>query len=311
MKQFKVQFDNVSEARQKRQSILKKMDILDKQKVILTMEVESFHKTLLEEEKDVEKLEKVTFSSIINTILNTKVEKLEKEKEELYAARLKYEKLKDEYNQVIRWHDELKGKLVQYETAEHDYMVLIEEMTAYIEERNPKEAEKLQNLMDQRTQFENERISLNEALTEGEEVLKELNDAKRYLEKARDWGEYDLSGGGLVATIKKYHYLDEAQEILHKIQWGLRKFHNALKKLGFHQDKEIESFLKVSDYWIDGIFVDYSLQSAIIKLVNSMNDLIVEILSIDESLRREVGNSQKKKDAMKVAMDHFFERISE
>lgn len=311
MKRFKERFDDVTIARQKRQSILKKMEILDKQKVILAMELESFHKTLLEEEKDVEKLESITFSSIINTILNTKVEKLEKEKEELYAAQLKYETLKDEYNQVIRWHDELKGKLHEFDTAENDYMVLIEEMTVVIEKRNPEKAEELQNLMDKRSLFEKEQISLNEALIEGEEVLKELNDAKKYLEKARDWGEYDLSGGGLVATIKKYHYLDEAQEILHKIQWGLRKFHNALQKLGFRQDKEIESFLKVSEYWIDGIFIDYSLQSAIIKLIDSMKDLIIEILSIDESLRKDVANSQKKKEAMKVAMDQFFERLSE
>ncbi len=150
-------------------------------------------------------------------------------------------------------------------------------------------------MLEQRYHYEKERISLSEALGEGEEVLKKLNETKKYMVKAKDWGEYDMSGGGLVATMKKYHYLDEAQELLHHIQWALRKFHNALNHLGMHQDKEIEKFLSVSDYWIDGIFLDYSLQSAIIKLVDSINELIVEVLKIDEELRKEASISANKR----------------
>ena len=265
MEKFRKRFTQITELRQKRHNIIKKIEMLDKQKIILALEIESMQKELIEEKHDVDDLEKVTWASIINTLLNSKMEKLEQEKVDLYAAQLKYETSKDNFNHIIREYDVLKAELKSYESVEHDYQHLLDEMTSDIVEKAPNEAVKLSELMEQRYQFEKERISLYEALKEGEEVLKKLNESKRYLVKAKDRGEYDLSGGGLVATMKKYHYLDEAQELLHRVQWGLRKFHNALEPLGFHQDKEVAKFLNVSEYWIDGIFIDYALQSAIIK----------------------------------------------
>ncbi|MBN2222066.1 MAG: hypothetical protein JW708_07605, partial [Vallitaleaceae bacterium] len=109
-----------------------------------------------------------------------------------------------------------------------------------------------------------------------------------------------------VATIKRYHYLDEAQELIHKIHWGLSKYHRTLEQLGVHQDKGIEEFLKVPDYFIDGIFLDYTLQPAIVKLIDSINELIVEIIGIDEAIRKEARNSEKKKEAIEISIDQLF-----
>lgn len=310
MDEFKKRFTQITELRQSRHNVMKKLEMLDKQKVILALEIESMQKELVEEKHDVDKLERVTWSSIVNTLLNSKLQKLEEEKHDLYVAQLKYSDTKDEYNRVIREYEILKAELQSYDTVEHEYQHLLDDMTQNIVEKEPYEAVKLAELLEQRYLFEKERISLNEALKEGEEVLKKLNEAKRYLVKAKDWGEYDLSGGGLVATMKKYHYLDEAQELLHRVSWGLRKFHNSLEPVGLTGDDEVKKFLNVSDYWIDGIFIDYALQSAIIKLVDFINNIIVEVLGIDEKLRKELANSAQKKSAIDGAMDHFFERMS-
>jgi len=308
---YRNRFTHITKKRQKRYNLIEKSELLEKQKVMIALEIESEQKMLLEEKNGLSRLESATWSSTINSILNSKIEKIEQERAKLYTDQLKFEQLKDNYNHVIREYDHLKNQLKQYDGVEHEYQLLLEEIAKGVVNQDTDEAKKLTALLQQSSEFENERISLHEALREGVEVLKKLNDAKSYMNKAKNWGEYDLSGGGIAATVEEYHYLDEAQEILRNVQWGLRKFHNALNQLGLHEDKEISKFLKISDYWIDGIFIELSLQSAIKKLIESINDLIYEVMKIDETLRKEEVNSEKKKEAMELSLDEFFNVINQ
>lgn len=311
METYRNRFTHITKKRQKRYNLIEKSELLEKQKVMIALEIESEQKMLLEEKNGLSRLESATWSSTINSILNSKIEKIEQERAKLYTDQLKFEQLKDNYNHVIREYDHLKNQLKQYDGVEHEYQLLLEEIAKGVVNQDTDEAKKLTALLQQSSEFENERISLHEALREGVEVLKKLNDAKSYMNKAKNWGEYDLSGGGIAATVEEYHYLDEAQEILRNVQWGLRKFHNALNQLGLHEDKEISKFLKISDYWIDGIFIELSLQSAIKKLIESINDLIYEVMKIDETLRKEEVNSEKKKEAMELSLDEFFNVINQ
>jgi len=310
MEKYKEKLTVITRDRQTRQNIINKIERLEKQKTLLSLEIETRSKDLLKEQDELNALEKITLSSVVNAILKSKMEKLAKEKEQYYVECLKYERQKDELSRITREHEHLKNALKDFDTVEEDYQALLFDIRERIQKNNIGEAEKLDGLLEQRDLFEKEHLALKEALMESEEVLEQLHVAKKYLKKAKEWGEYDLSGGGLVATMKEFEYLDEAQELLHHIQWGIRKFHNALDTLGVHQDMEIKRILSVSDYWLNGVFKDYSLQSAIIKLMDSMNKLIVEILKIDERLRQEELKNITKKENMQVALDHFFDRIN-
>ena len=303
-------FISITEKRQKKHAIERRLEMMEKQRTFLLMEMESMSLQLKEEEQEVEEFESVTLSSVINALLSNKIEKLEKEKEELYIAKIKLEKLKDEFKRNQHEFEEMRKELQTYSQIEYAYESIIEEVTNQIIENNAEAVQELEGLIKRRYEFEKERLEQNEAIQEGTTILKELNSSKVYLEKARDWGEYDSAGVGLVATIKRYHYLDEAQELIHKIHWGLSKYHRTLEQLGVHQDKGIEEFLKVPDYFIDGIFLDYTLQPAIVKLIDSINELIVEIIGIDEAIRKEARNSEKKKEAIEISIDQLFAKYA-
>jgi hypothetical protein len=311
MNQFKEALQVLNTKRQQRDSILQRIELFEKQKVVIWFELEQYVKLVQEEERDVIFLESLTLSSIINSILLNKVETLEREKKILYANQIKEVKLKEELKHINEALNQLNNELETYASIDAEYRLLTEEMTMNILVNNLAKAKILDSLFKQRSEYERERIHLHESLNEGEEMLKRLDATKIYLIKAQNIGNYSSSDIGIMTEVKMYHNLDEAQELLHDIQWGLRKFHNALHSLGWHQENEIEQFLKASDYWIDGIFEDYPLKSAITKLIDNMNTLIVDILQIDQQLRKGIENSLSMKEAVEKSIETFFDELIE
>lgn len=310
MKKFKDALNDLALKRQQRDSILQKIDLFDKQKVVVWFELEHLTKQVQEEAFDVDYLESLTLTSIINSILQNKIETLDREKEILYASQLKVVKLNDELNHINDEINVLKKELQKYDTIDESYRQLTEEMTMTLLSKYEDKAADLSGFFKQRSEYERERIHLHESLNEGEEMIKRLDETKKYLLKAKNIGTYTSTDIGVMTNVKIYHNLDEAQELLHHIQWGLRKFHNALISLGWHQEKDISQFLKASDYWIDGIFEDYNLQAAITKLIDNINELMVDILKIDQQLRKGIENSLSKKEAIDMSIEHFFDELT-
>lgn len=74
-----------------------------------------------------------------------------------------------------------------------------------------------------------------------------------------------MMGGGLITTMAKHSKLDEANERVNTAQALLKRFHRELKDLGEFPDMSIDigSFLGFADYFFDGFFADWAVQSRI------------------------------------------------
>ncbi len=94
---------------------------------------------------------------------------------------------------------------------------------------------------------------MREVVSEGEWLITEVNVARENLEKAKAFWE-KTSEGNVLSAIKEYKYIDEAQNTINKIQWGLRKFHNALNRIKLYNDEEVKHFLSMPDEWIRKAF---------------------------------------------------------
>lgn len=311
MNQFREYLNKITEERQQRDSIIQKIELLERQKVVLLFELDTYTKRVNEEVVDVNYLETLTLSSIVNSILQNKLETLEREKEHLYTDQFKVVKINDE---ILRINNELgllQSALEAYKSVDDKYRRLTEEMTQFMLNKESSKAIKLDQLFKQRGEYERERIYLHESLNEGEDMLKRLDETKKYLLKAKKLDLYTETDVGLMTNVKIYHYLDEAQEMLHQIQWGLRKYYNALTSLGWHEEAELQGFMSASDYWIDGIFSDNDLKTAVNKLIDNMNEMMVDILKINQQLRKGIENSKAKKAATDMTIESFFEELTE
>ncbi|NDL66354.1 hypothetical protein [Anaerotalea alkaliphila] len=307
MRALNARLNELNQKRHERDVLSKRLEQLGRQKLLLAMRLEALQNELKEEKSNLETLEKVTFSSVVNALLSGKVEKLEAEKEKVYKDQLKYEQTKDEYNQLLRELDYLSGKLREYDAVEQSYLHVVADVEKQILKYKPSEAASLRVILGEKESHEKEIRQCQEAINLATEVLSELNMTRKNLEKAKLWGDYDVSGGGTVATIQKYAYLDEAQEQLHKIQWMLRKYHNELEGLWMKRivDMEVGSFLEVADDWIEGVFEDRSIPNAVQKLLDSLDKLIAKVLEVDEAMRKTSGEAREKLEMVDGKLETF------
>ena len=85
--------------KQRLEEILNKLEM---QRSLLKNKVDELAKILAKEQKDVEKIEGVSLSSIFFNIVGKREERIDKEKREAYAAALKYDNAKRELEEVHR-----------------------------------------------------------------------------------------------------------------------------------------------------------------------------------------------------------------
>ncbi|WP_274650923.1 hypothetical protein [Paenibacillus humicola] len=107
---------------------------------------------------------------------------------------------------------------------------------------------------------------IEEALTAGKRVLASLEDASASLEKAENWGKWDLWGGGrMYSTHRKHEYVDDAKQHIHDANRLLHDFQDELAdvKRGIDISIDISGMLKMADYWFDGLIADWMVQGRI------------------------------------------------
>lgn len=124
------------------EAILQELKI---QQASLGESVETLEKSKIVEQKDVDKLEKISFSAVFYTIAGKKEEKIDKEKLEAYTARVKYETALDELANVkfeIERNESEYNKLIGCEAL---YQRALEEKAEIIKESGSADALKILN----------------------------------------------------------------------------------------------------------------------------------------------------------------------
>ena len=70
---------------------------------------------------------------------------------------------------------------------------------------------------------------INEAIRAGEQALDSLREAKSQLNSARNWGIYDMLGGGVISSMIKHSKIDQANEWMDQANRDLRRFAKELR----------------------------------------------------------------------------------
>ena len=106
------------------------------------------------------------------------------------------------------------------------------------------------------------------------------------LDAARSWSTWDMLGGGLISTAIKHGHLDDAQDGLRQVQRALSDFRTELADVGDLQvpDISIGSFATFADYFFDGIFVDWYVQSNIHDAQNGVSEVHTKVLNVLHTL---------------------------
>lgn len=130
------------------------------------------------------------------------------------------------------------------------------------------------------------RREMEEAIQAGERALKSLRTAQSQLKGARNWGIFDMFGGGFLSSAIKYSKMNDASRYMEDAKRDLLVFQRELKDVSVPLElrMEVGSFLSFADFFFDGFVADYLVQSkiaeareqvdyAIYKVENILNDL--------------------------------------
>ena len=242
---------------------------------------DELNKILNKEEKDVKKLESLSMAGLFYSILGSKEEQLDKERQEYLAAKLKYDEclnsLSDIETEIINYSEELR----KYIDLDEEYKKLLKEKQELILGKNDEKSQTLIANLDKATDLELDIKEVKEAKNAGNNLHNALSKLIKTLDSAKSWGTWDLFGGGFIATAAKHSKIDEAKEQVYNVQSLIRAFEKELSDIEMSTDIDINisSFDTFADYFFDGLIFDWIVQSKI-------NDSLDRVINLDSKVEK-------------------------
>ena len=270
---------------------------LRSQRDALSARVRELEAIKLDEQSDVERLEGRSLASFFYNVIGKMDEQLNKERQEAYAARVKYDaavrELEAVENDLRRYeaeYNELRG-------CENQYEATLREKSAAVKAAGGATAEEILKLEERYTFLEHQKKELCEATSAGNAALSTARQVLDSLDSAEGWGTWDLLGGGLLADMAKHSHLDEAQGAIERLQSQLRRFKTELADVTIHVDMQVnvDGFLRFADYFFDGLFTDWAVMDKISRSqgqVQSTKNQIEQVLSRLNSMMRAAEQEQ-------------------
>ena len=123
---------------------------------------------------------------------------------------------------------------------------------------------------------------VDEAIRAGERALDSLREAKGKLNSARNWGIYDILGGGMISSIVKHSKMSSANEWVERANYDLKRFAKELRDVdedGLYV--QAGSLASTLDIFFDNVFSDFIVQ-------NRINEARAEIDRMIDRIERTV-----------------------
>lgn len=134
------------------------------------------------------------------------------------------------------------------------------------------------------------RKEMNEAIQAGERALRSLKEAQNQLNGARNWGLFDMFGGGLFSSAIKHSKINDASRYMEAAKRDLQIFQRELRDVNVPMNLKMEvgSFLSFADFFFDGFVADYLVQSKISEAREQVDDAISMVENILRNLRSSI-----------------------
>lgn len=253
-----------------------------------------------EEQADVDRLEGRSLSAFFYNVIGKKDEKLTQERQEAYAARVKYDAAVGELAGIEEDLARCQAELDSLRDCEDRYAAVLREKTQAVKAAGGDAAEKILKLEEREADLESQGRELDEALAAGEAARATADRIADSLRSAEEWGDWDIVGGGLITDLAKHRHLDEAQTAVESLQSQLRRFKTELADVTVSADFQvgIDGFLRVADYLFDGFFADWLVLDRIQQSRRQVQETRSQICSVLDYLRGQIDqNAAEKADA--------------
>lgn len=237
-----------------------KQSLLEKTKIMETLE-----KQLRREQVDVERLERLSLASLFHTVLGSREQQVEKERQELLAAQLKYQQAKRAVEDLRADQADLAARLEDLRGVEDDYAALLARKEDLLRQSRPEVTAELMRLSEEIANRQAETREIDEAIAAARRVHASIGQVIDSLDSAESWGLWDMMGGGLLSTAAKHSEIDDARAAAAKAQADISRFTRELADVqrSLELNIDIGQLDVFADFFFDGLIMDWIVQSKI------------------------------------------------
>lgn len=133
---------------------------------------------------------------------------------------------------------------------------------------------------------------IQEAIAACDQVLSSIDEARRELSSAKNWGIFDILGGGLFASLIKHGKMSRAESAMARIQSDLRLLQRELRDVSQAVEfsfsaQDLNMFLDIA---FDNVFSDLLSQSKISHALSELTELEQDVTGLQIRLRQLAGS---------------------
>lgn len=265
---------------------------LQAQRKSVSRRVRQLEKEKESEQADVDRLERGSLAAFFYQMVGRMDEKMDKEQQEAYAARVRYDAAARELASIDADLARLEVRLKGLSGCEQRYQDALMERFREIKATNSPAAQELMESESRVVDLKLRRREIREAIQAGKKALKQTEAVLESLDSARGWSTMDLIGGGVWSDLAKYDHLDEAQEQVEQLQVDLRRFKTELADVEINADIQVtvEGFLRFADFFFDNLFTDWEVRDHIDQSIEQVKDTRRQIQRVLDKLERMEGS---------------------
>ena len=305
MSHFDTVLQDLQEKVARKRKLENVMTELRAQRSELFTQVDRLDALRIKEQAVVDKLEGGSLAAFFYNVIGKMDERLDKEREEAYAAAVKYDTVARELADVDEQIRKYVQELNDLRDVELRYVQALQEKSDAIKASNSQAGQQILQLETGISILKSRQKENREALGAGSMALTAAEDALERLGKASGLATWDLLGGGLLVDLAKHEALDEAQSCVEELQRRLRRCKIELSDVSMHGDFHVnlDGFTRTADFIFDGLFVDWTVSDQISQSKSQVENVRRKIASvlprleeIQRNLDAQIAAEQKRLD---------------
>ena len=270
---------------------------LREQRAVLQQKVALLEQKMILEKKDVDRLEGKSLSAFYYHAFGKINEKLEGERREYYAARVKYDAAVRELKAVELDLECTEEDLQDLQDCEQRYARAMEEKRRAIKVSGTEQAQEFLEKEQDLNFLKAQERELEEAIAAGTAALRVANDVVLSLKHVEGLGLFERLGTSFLTDMAKREVLDDAQKNVEQLQIQLQRFNKELADVKVRANLAVGmgKLLKFTDTYFENLLsvetpVKRMKESA--RKVDETRDLILGMLRQLQSRLEEVRHRQ-------------------
>ena len=275
--------DNLRDLQQKvamKPLLESKLYELNQQRYKYDKSVISLRVAFRQEQEDVERLEGRSLANYFYQVVGKLDEKLDQERKEAYAARVKLDAAERELAGIESDIKEIQAQIAEVLVAESKYKDALEAKRIKVKASGTLVADQILSMEEKIAALQAQKQEIKEAISAGYSARGTADRILSELESADGWNTWDMfGGGGIITHMAKHSHLDEAQDLVQELQDKLRRFKTELSDIQITANMKvnIDGFLRFADYFFDGLFADWAVGDKISQSLSSVSNTKNEI----------------------------------